>query len=158
MPDIALIPTPDPLTRMPAFDVVLTEAPAGASTVARDVATDAGLSTAIYISLFTDARADPADASDPTDLRGWWGDEFGLIGSGLWQLTRGKATDEALSFAETTTREALAWLLDFDIAAAVEVQATRIALHAISIEVRIHRQGETAETFRYALNWAATVG
>jgi phage gp46-like protein len=158
MPDIALVPSPDPLTRMPAFDVVLTEVPTGATTYARDVATDDGLDTAVYVSLFTDARADPALASDPTDLRGWWGDEFGPIGSRLWQLTRGKATDEALSFAETATRDALQWLVDTGIAAEVEASATRIGLYAISIEARIRRPGETSATFRYALSWAATVG
>jgi len=158
MPDIALIASADPLTRMPTFDVALTDLPTGALTVARDVATDDGLSTALYVSLFTDALAGPDEAADPTDTRGWWGDEFGPIGSRLWQLTRGKATDEALDFAETAARDALAWLVDAGIAAEVDVTATRIALHAISIDVRIRRPGVTDSSFRYALNWAATVG
>ncbi|KAL6953375.1 hypothetical protein U1Q18_052069 [Sarracenia purpurea var. burkii] len=119
LPDIALRVSANPLTRMPEFDIELTDIPLGAETVARDAALDNGLDTAIYVSLFTDARADPETARDPTDLRGWWGDEFGPIGSRLWELTRGKATDEALSFAKTAAEDALRWLIDEGIATAV---------------------------------------
>lgn len=156
MADIALKAKPDPITRMPVFDIDLTAIPDGATTVARDVAMDAGLDTSIYVSLFTDARANREDAPDTTDLRGWWGDEFGPIGSRLWELTRGKATDEALNFAKVATEEALQWLVDSGVATSVTAQATRIGLYAISIIVQVQKPDDQNAAFRYALNWAAT--
>ena len=156
MPDIALIATANPLTGFPSFDIALTEAPAGAEAVAVDVETDSGLNTAVYLSLFTDARADPTTVLDASDLRGWWGDEFGEIGSLLWQLTRGKATDEAVSNAGVWAEQSLAWLVASGVAQSVIANASRIGLYAISIVIQIARPSNTTSTFRYALNWAAT--
>lgn len=156
MPDIALIAFNDPLTGYPSWDIALTLIPDGADTVARDVTLDSGLDTAVYISLFTDARADPTTVRDTSDLRGWWGDEFGAIGSLLWQLTRGKATDEAIQQAGVWAQDSLAWLVDSGVAASVTATATRIGLYSISIIVQIQRPDDTSSSFRYSLNWAAT--
>lgn len=155
MPDIALLGSNGP-GGYPLLDIQLTPVPAGAGTVAREVSLDDGLDTAVYISLFTDARADPDSAVDKTDLRGWWGDEFGPIGSLLWQLTRGKATDEVVAQAKVWAEDSLAWLVTSGVAASATAQAVRIGLHAISIVVTITKPDSTSSTFRYALNWAAT--
>jgi phage gp46-like protein len=155
MPDIALVASNDPATGFPRFDIELTSVPDGAGEVARDVSLDAGLSTAVYISLFTDARASVEEGAEATDLRGWWGDDFGAFGSKLWLLTRGKVTDEAIAFARVSAEEALAWLVDGGIARSVSAIVTRIGLYAISISISIVRPEGTNSTFRYALNWAA---
>ncbi len=154
MPDIAIFAQNDPVSGMPIFDIALTPIPAGAGTVARDVSLDSGLDTAIYISLFTDARADPESARDTTDLRGWWGDEFGQVGSLLWQLINGKATDEALANAKVWAEDSLAWLVSDGVAASVSATVARIQLYAISITIEIAKPDNTKSTFRYALNWA----
>ena len=156
MPDIALIGTNDPTTGFPIIDISLTPIPEGAGTVAVDVTTDSGLNTAVYISLFTDARQDETTANDTSDLRGWWGDEFGQVGSQLWQLTRGKATDEVIAQAQVWAQDALAWMVTGGVAASVTATAERIGLYAISIVIQITEPNSQTSTFRYALNWAAT--
>lgn len=101
------------------------------------LATDAGMRTAILISLFSDARA----ADDETlpeaggDRRGWWGDAYARedrpdagtardvnrIGSLLWLLSRSKITARVLAQAKQACEEALAWLVRDGIALAVRV-------------------------------------
>lgn len=101
------------------------------------LATDAGMRTAILISLFTDARAsdDEQLPEAGTDRRGWWGDAFARdarpaagtardpfrIGSMLWLLSRAKITARSLAQAQQASEEALAWLLRDGIASAVRV-------------------------------------
>lgn len=154
MPDIALAPVPGTLSSPPVIDIILTDPPS--ETVAIDVQTDDGLSTAVLISLFTDGRAEPELASDQADLRGWWGDEFGPIGSRLWQLSRAKLTEETLQFARAEATAALRWLVDANIASQVDCTVTRSGLFGLVLSVRIQRPAEPDATFRYALNWAAT--
>lgn len=157
MPDIALHAEASPVTRMPLFDIGLTPIPDGAEDVARDVDLDYGIDTSVYLSLFTDARGDPETARDPNDLRGWWGDNYGTpIGSRLWELTYGKATDEAVSNAGIWAEDALRWMVDAGIALSVTAEAMRIGLYAISIVVQIQRPGRSDSSFRYDLNWAMT--
>lgn len=83
------------------------------------------LETAVLVSLFTDARAEPDDRLPPgdADRRGWWGNALGEepIGSRLWLLRRAKRLPETLALARDYIREALAWLVGEGIAARVEV-------------------------------------
>ncbi|MBR0675431.1 hypothetical protein GXW77_04500 [Roseomonas alkaliterrae] len=96
-----------------------------------DVLLDAGLRTAVAVSLFTDGLARPDDAiPDGTDdRRGWWGDMpregqgRDPIGSRLWLLTREKRTEQTRRRAEDYAREALAWMLADGVASAVDVAA-----------------------------------
>lgn len=96
-----------------------------------DLATDDGLRTAVIISLFTDARAradDPLPDAD-ADRRGWWGDcgnayANDRTGSRLWLLARAKALPATATRARDYAREALDWLIEDGIAAAVDVEAT----------------------------------
>lgn len=89
--------------------------------------TDEGLKTAALLSLLTDARADAEDiVPDPTDLRGWWGSDFGEdgpdeFGSKLWITETGLATQATLDAAENYIREALQWMLDDGIVETITV-------------------------------------
>lgn len=92
-----------------------------------DLATGDDLETAVILSLFTDRRADPDDIipDGSRDPRGWWGD-LGAdvpIGSKLWLLDRAKATEQVRLRAEDYIGQALQWLVDDGVAAAVEVSA-----------------------------------
>lgn len=89
------------------------------------LAINEGLEPAVTISLFTDRRAEPADISDPTERRGWWGDTFpdvpeDRIGSRLWLLGRAKTTDETLQLAERFILECLQWLIEDGVASSVK--------------------------------------
>lgn len=97
---------------------------------AGDLATEAGLKTAVIVSLFTDRRARPDDRlpQDGGDRRGWWGDVAGQeaddqIGSRLWLLSREKQTPEVVARAREYALEALGWMLRDRVASAVEVEA-----------------------------------
>jgi len=127
-----------------------------------DLATDAGLETAVLISLFTDARAgadDALPAESSEGRRGWWGDAVPMIeghrlGSRLWLLEREKITVETLRRAEEYGREALAWMLEAGIASRIEalaeVQGARLALR-----LTIHRPRDAALTWRFDNLWEA---
>jgi phage gp46-like protein len=112
-----------------------------------DLKSDGGLASAVVVSLFSDARAQPGDrlpdeARAPwdqvtppqvfADRRGFWGDVIPpvqangkrrSIGSRLWLLRREKLTPETLLRAEAYAREALAWLLEDGIARRIDVSA-----------------------------------
>lgn len=133
------------------------------------LATDDGLTTAVIISLFTDARARPDDPiREGEDPRGWWGDAFNAdpadrIGSRLWQLARAKVTETTATRARDIVREALAWLTDDGIASAVEITTDAIGptaarpSGAIAISVTIQRPGGPARQ-RFDFLWDATAG
>ncbi len=94
-----------------------------------DLKGDAGLETAITISLFSDRRIRP-DELNPgeTNRRGWFGDtlaeiEGDEIGSRLWLLARAKRTLETLRLAEDYSREALQWLIADGVARDIQVEA-----------------------------------
>lgn len=96
-----------------------------------DLATDDGLRTAVILSLFTDAPARPDDVlpQDGGDRRGWWGDVGNddpndRTGSRLWLLERSKATSATAIRAREYAAEALAWMVEDGVAAAVSVVAT----------------------------------
>jgi phage gp46-like protein len=94
-----------------------------------DLVTGRDLESAATISLFTDRLALPDDKlPDPNDgdRRGWWADweaDGGPIGSRIWLLSREKETEAVRQRAEDYCREALQWMLDDDVADAVEVIA-----------------------------------
>ncbi|GGJ14278.1 phage GP46 family protein [Neoroseomonas lacus] len=97
-----------------------------------DLVADAGLRTAVLISLFSDAlaRADDEIPDGTDDRRGWWGDmpvegvAADPVGSRLWLLARAKRTEETRRRAEIYARDALAWMLTDGVAAAVDVTAS----------------------------------
>lgn len=121
---------------------------------------DDGLTTAVILSLFSDARA---DADDPlpdheTDPRGWWGDVEPLIGgyalgSKLWLLAREKQTAETLTRARSYAETALAWMIGDGVAAMVQVVATAPRRGVLWLAVTIDRPG--ADMRRWELTWAA---
>jgi phage gp46-like protein len=94
-----------------------------------DLASGRDLETSVIISLFTDRLAHLDDRlPDPQDgdRRGWWADwdaDEGEIGSRLWLVSREKETEEVRVRVEDYCREALAWILEDDVADTVEVSA-----------------------------------
>lgn len=145
---------------------------ADAAIIDNDLASDRGLMTAVLLSLFLDARAQQDDvppSGDPTDLRGWWADEFqevkgDRIGSRLWLLERGKATRENATRAKEYIAEALAWMLEDKVVASVEpfaevitkptlVGETMFPAGSLLLGVDIHRPGRDPVSLRFASKW-----
>lgn len=110
------------------------------------------LYTAVLISLFTDAEA-PADAVIPdgsNDRRGWWA---GPIGSLLWLLERSKATPDLPARVKNYIEQALQWLLDDQVVAAIEVTAEYLTGSAIGAVVVLRRQDGARLALRFSKVW-----
>lgn len=111
------------------------------------LATDAGLTTAVLVSIFTDRRAEADDPLDPLaddgDRRGWVGDlleEPGdRWGSRLWLLARAKLTEETRLLVEQYVAESLSWAIDKGVADRVDVKATIVPTQTISVAVQMFR-------------------
>ena len=116
------------------------------------------LATAVIISLFTDRLANASDAlPDGTgDRRGWWGDlgQAVPIGSRLWLLTRATLTPAVAVTAKGYIVEALKWLLDDGVAAAIEVITAVAAPSMLTAQVVVHQSsgGQRALSFNWAWN------
>ncbi len=126
---------------------------------------DAGLRTAVIVSLFTDRRAgaadEPPDGTD--DRRGWWGDVYpavdnDLIGSRLWLLDRAKQTSANLRRAEAYAQEALAWLVEDGVLASVAVVASYPRTGVLLLRVRLRDTDGNEEDYSAVLAEAGKVG
>jgi phage gp46-like protein len=131
------------------------------SIAANDLAIDEGLETAVILSLFTDRRAAEGDVlpDDQTDRRGWWGDDGSdvpgdLIGSRLWLLAREKEQAIVLRRAREYAREALQWLIDDRVAAAVDVTAAIPRPGVLGLLIVITRPLRPPVEYRFHAVWA----
>ena len=116
------------------------------------------LPRSIIISLFTWRRANPDDDLPGTNKYGWWGDTYpqiinDRIGSRLWLLSRAKLTDETVLQAQEYAEEALQWLVDDGVAAAVQVQVERQSLDRLAIGIIITRGDKSLLKIRFAKIW-----
>lgn len=122
-----------------------------------DLAAGGDLATAVLISLFTDRRADPDDVipDGTADPRGWWGDAGRdvPIGSKLWLLEREKRTEPVRLRAEDYIAEALQWLVDDGVAAAVEVTAQWALGGRLEAQVTIIEPAGRQQVFNYQWAW-----
>lgn len=128
-----------------------------------DVASDAGLKTAVLLSLFLDRRANDDDRlpDNTGDRRGHWGDEFSSdendrIGSRLWLLSRAKSLSDLPRLAQGYCSEALQWLLDDGVASRVDVSAELVNA-ALLITANIERPGRAPISFTFDHVWNAEV-
>lgn len=127
-----------------------------------DLQLDAGLQTAILVSLFSDHRVTEDELPfGETDKAGWWGDlladvDKDQIGSKLWLLIREKRTEETRTRYVEYCKQALTWLTEDGVADSVSVDAAypEDTKEGIEISISIQRpQGKL--TFKYKLNWNA---
>lgn len=125
-----------------------------------DIASDRGLMTAAFLSIFLDAKCEDDDtppSGDPRDRRGWWADEFlpdegDKIGSRLWLLDRSKITNETALLAEQYTRECLAWMLADRVVSGVDVTIT-LTRERITYAIGLQRPGRDPVAFRFDHVW-----
>lgn len=128
-----------------------------------DLSTEEGLKTAVIISLFSDRRAEADDVlpTGVTDRRGWWGDSFAdfdgdQIGSRLWLLLPSKRQSAQLERAVEFAQEALAWLVQDEVASTVSVTAEWMGDSGLALGVVIERP--SAPSARFMFPWEATRG
>ncbi len=114
------------------------------------------LQTAVLISLFSDRTAQPSDTipDGTTDPRGWWGDNFQYpVGSRLWLLGRSKQTRETLQAAQLYISEALQWLIDDGVAAAVDVGCEWTEPGLLGARIVVLRTDGTTQVMNFGWVW-----
>lgn len=121
------------------------------------LAEDNSLTTAVLISLFSDARVD--------GQRGWWGDSYpdktqaprDLASSRLWLLERAKQTPQTLKDAQIYAEAALGWLLEDGLASRVNVVSSYPAPKVLQLIITIQKPAHTGggtESFRIDNLWS----
>ena len=128
------------------------------------LAVDEGLTSAVILSLFTDAYATTDELTafgmPLDDHRGCWADgilddEPGGVGSKLWLLSRALRNDESLAFGQVEAQRCLQWLVDDEIAERVTVSAAWWkSTGFMALDIRIYKPGELEPS--WAAVWAAT--
>ncbi|WP_145521168.1 phage GP46 family protein [Yersinia mollaretii] len=113
------------------------------------------LHTAILLSLFTDGLAWVDDAIDGDDRRGWWGDTGSTspIGSRLWLLRRQKLTSQVAIKAEDYAAQALAWLTEDGVVAAISTRAERVYPNTLRLVITYQQPGKTQSSVKFSWVW-----
>lgn len=130
--------------------------------VDQDLSVDAGMTTAVLLSLCTDRRCEDDDvpsSGDVDDRRGWWADQFADVegdrfGSRLWLLDRSKRTNETALRAKEYAAEALAWMVEDSVVESVDV-VTELTTSDLLIGVTVQRPGREPIALRFAHTWSA---
>jgi len=119
---------------------------------------DAALARAVVISLFTWRRAEPDDLLPGDERMGWWGDSYpdvpgDRIGSRLWLLARSTLTTATLNDARVYAIEALTWMVDDGVVAAVDATAVRNGQQRLDLTIHLTRTTGGKIDLRYADAW-----
>ncbi len=120
------------------------------------------LETAVIISLFTDAQADPGDVVYDADPRGWWADTYSAledpalptlpndrIGSKIWQIFVRPRNQDTLNWLRDQVTQALAWMLTDSVASAIDVVPQFTSSGGVGVVITITATG-TPTVYSYA--------
>jgi phage gp46-like protein len=124
-----------------------------------DLTTDAGLETAVLISLFSDQRVIEEELPPGiTFKRGWWGDLFpdiegDQIGSKIWSLDRDKNTLKTVVQLENKIKDSLQWMLDDGVASEITVEVTQDLTNIFRQNAEIVISRPTGESDRFGIVW-----
>ncbi|CCG42192.1 phage GP46 family protein [Magnetospirillum molischianum] len=127
------------------------------------VAIEDRLIRAVVSSLFSWRRAAPDDVlPDGATRMGWWADTYAAgsdqWGSRLWQLAREPLIPSVIRRARDYAIEALAWMVDDDVAARLDVDASRSGLSTLVLDVVIIRKDGSQLALSFASAWGTDHG
>lgn len=118
-----------------------------------------GFETAIYASLFTDARASSSQILDPGGRRGWLGninyDNDRQLGGLLWLVDQRRLTQNTLNDAIDYAYKSLIWMREDGLVSDIEVEGDIVPREGIQLTVTIiAKKGAVSE---YLINlWELT--
>lgn len=137
-------------------------------TTINDLETTNNLLNSVIVSLFTNKRASDEDSLPVPEIKyGWWGDQIlpaedgDQIGSKLWLLDRSSTTENVEVKAKEYIEEALAWMIDDDVAEKIEVQVERIGTPGndiLAYDVKIYQTDGNLTALKYSDKWEAQIG
>jgi phage gp46-like protein len=127
----------------------------------RDLASTAGLETAIGCSIFSDRRAYPDEVADPWKRRGWIGDTMSQLpgdryGSGVWLYEQSRGTSQVLAMLTSEVRTSVNWLKEEKLVKSLEPQWTfdpAKRRYVLTVLARDFRGGVSRHAFEL---WQAT--
>ena len=114
-----------------------------------DVATEDSFDTGIFVSLFTDKRAEPSQIARPEDRRGWIGNERTpgfQVGSYLWLFEQSRLTRDVANSIEDASEGALRWMIDDGYAVSVRGAMSLFGSERGSLTLSIIKPDGTVET------------
>lgn len=125
-----------------------------------DLKSAEGFDTSIFLSLLTDARAEPDLIAVPESRRGWLGDvnspvENRKLGSLLWTLEQRRLTQENVNNAVDYARLAEEWFVEDGLLLNIDVTGSIVAGSGILLLIEsTSKSGETSN--HYVPLWEAT--
>lgn len=129
-----------------------------------DLETGSDLETAVYISIFTWARAKSYDdVPDRNNIYGFFGDKLlddktHITGSRLYLLKRRKLNQETINDAVIYVEEALNWMLKDAVVSKIEVIPERKGIDELDMIVRLYRNGGVILDKRFDNLWQTIAG
>lgn len=107
-----------------------------------DFANEPGFDTAIWISLFSDARADESQVIKPENRRGWLGNTLSNVpgrqlGSYLWLAEQRRLTQDTVNEIEDYARKSLWWMIEDGILRNIEVTGEIIPRTGIKLGIKL---------------------
>lgn len=123
-----------------------------------DIAHEESWDTAIFVSLFTDARAEPHQVPVPERRRGWGGNERTpgrQMGGVLWLFEMPRMDRRTANAIEDAAELCLAWMVKEGYATRVKAVATLVDTTRLDLEITITYPDSPVETRLYEL-WENT--
>jgi len=125
-----------------------------------DLVGEDGFDTAIWISLFTDARASSSQVLQPEQRRGWIGNKVSIdqnrqLGGYLWLIDQRRLNHTTLIETIDYARKSLQWLIDDNICTAIDVSGIIKATEGIELTILI-TSTEGITTTNYVKIWKKT--
>jgi len=130
-----------------------------------DLVAEPGLTTAVLLSLFCDARAnDDSGITNPDEKRGWWGDlldpvqSVAGLGSNLWLLGREKVTQSVMNLVEQYILDALQWMLDDGVVQKLDVTVERqgsVETPVLAAAIKLSFADGETQVIKFKDLWAA---
>lgn len=136
-----------------AFDIVIEDG---------DFANCDGFDTNLWVSLFSDARADISQVIVPENRRGWLGNTVSEIperqlGSYLWLAEQRRLNQDTVNEITDYIRKCINWMITDGIATGIEVNGSIVPREGIAVSIIItSKDGVTSnhyiELWRYTGN------
>lgn len=126
-----------------------------------DLTPETGFETAMWVSLFTDARAQPENVVLSENRRGWMGNVVSPVsgrdlGGLLWLTDQRRLTQNTLNETIDYARKSLSWFVEDGLAINVDVSGEIVPQSGITLTIVFTAPDGSTET-HYVPLWKETI-